>query len=263
MRWVLLALGLGGCQLVYPLTGGDPVDGPPGDGDGDAATLLDEDGDGIPDKQDNCPSQSNANQLTNDGDLVGDICDPDPASGLEAIILTEHFTSEEGNASPSGSGWAFDGGFAIPTGASVENINTSLKLVVADNNRTGISVELGFEIVDFGLDGNQNQLSLRVMTPSNTLNCFISEDSPANGESFGMFTHASGGGGLIPAPVIVRDKLYRMIVHGHETDGTLCVIESSRRMGTGNAEGNIEITIGVERMRARIHYVVVYETTRL
>lgn len=42
--------------------GGDPVD---------------TDGDGIPDTTDNCPLNANTNQANNDGDAMGDVCDPD------------------------------------------------------------------------------------------------------------------------------------------------------------------------------------------
>ncbi len=37
----------------------------------------DDDGDGIPDEEDNCPKAANADQDDNDGDLMGDACDPD------------------------------------------------------------------------------------------------------------------------------------------------------------------------------------------
>jgi len=41
------------------------------------AAATDFDADGIPDTKDNCPKVSNANQLDNDGDALGDACDPD------------------------------------------------------------------------------------------------------------------------------------------------------------------------------------------
>ena len=40
-------------------------------------TDTDEDGDGVPDSQDNCPSLLNADQLDTDSDTIGDLCDPD------------------------------------------------------------------------------------------------------------------------------------------------------------------------------------------
>ena len=42
------------------------------------ATFPDGDGDGIPNLADNCPSDSNADQLDGDDDFVGDVCDPCP-----------------------------------------------------------------------------------------------------------------------------------------------------------------------------------------
>jgi hypothetical protein len=42
-----------------------------------AWTPPDTDGDGVPDAQDNCPDTPNADQLNNDGDSQGDVCDDD------------------------------------------------------------------------------------------------------------------------------------------------------------------------------------------
>jgi hypothetical protein len=39
--------------------------------------ALDSDGDGIPDPDDNCPSDENSDQADADGDEIGDVCDPD------------------------------------------------------------------------------------------------------------------------------------------------------------------------------------------
>jgi hypothetical protein len=47
---------------------GRPIDGPPGDGDGD----------GVLDNVDNCPSKANVDQHDEDGDAIGDLCDPCP-----------------------------------------------------------------------------------------------------------------------------------------------------------------------------------------
>ena len=40
----------------------------------------DQDGDGVPDAQDNCPTVANPEQQDSDGDGIGDACDPDPTT---------------------------------------------------------------------------------------------------------------------------------------------------------------------------------------
>ncbi|MFN7132806.1 MAG: thrombospondin type 3 repeat-containing protein, partial [Myxococcales bacterium] len=40
-------------------------------------SAVDSDGDGIPDSSDNCPTVANPTQANNDGDSLGDACDPD------------------------------------------------------------------------------------------------------------------------------------------------------------------------------------------
>jgi hypothetical protein len=43
-----------------------------------AEEVVDTDGDGVPDDQDNCPEIANADQLDTDADGLGDLCDPNP-----------------------------------------------------------------------------------------------------------------------------------------------------------------------------------------
>jgi aminopeptidase N len=42
-----------------------------------AVPVIDQDGDGVPDRNDNCPAQANGAQADFDGDGLGDACDPD------------------------------------------------------------------------------------------------------------------------------------------------------------------------------------------
>lgn len=62
------------------------ITAPPGAGGG-GGTPTDTDGDGIPDASDNCPTVSNASQANNDGDSLGDACDPDDDNdGLSDVL---------------------------------------------------------------------------------------------------------------------------------------------------------------------------------
>ena len=49
--------------------------------DVEPTSLIDSDGDGIPDTTDNCPTVCNREQLDADGDKIGDVCDTDPSCG--------------------------------------------------------------------------------------------------------------------------------------------------------------------------------------
>lgn len=70
----LVVLPILGCDLVFEL---DPP--------------ADEDGDGIPDARDKCPTEPDASDPDRDGDLVGDACDPDPDVACEQRLLFDGF----------------------------------------------------------------------------------------------------------------------------------------------------------------------------
>lgn len=59
-----------------------------------ALQSLDDDNDGIPDTQDNCPNDANTTQDDNEGDGIGDVCDPDDDNdGLSDIDETIYGTN--------------------------------------------------------------------------------------------------------------------------------------------------------------------------
>ena len=76
--------------------------------------AADDDGDGIADEIDNCPLDSNSDQLNTDGDALGNECDPDddndgipdeeddnPLDASDAVTLTIGGQIENGTISPS------------------------------------------------------------------------------------------------------------------------------------------------------------------
>jgi hypothetical protein len=64
-----------------------PITAPPGAGGGGGNPPTDTDGDGVPDSSDNCPGTSNPGQQNNDGDSLGDACDPDDDNdGLSDVL---------------------------------------------------------------------------------------------------------------------------------------------------------------------------------
>ena len=101
-------------------TDGDPPEVAQGDAEPDAqrdaetdqATgadmdLHDDDGDGIPDAQDNCPNTQNADQLDTDGDGSGDACDAHPdifdyQLRGQLVFFNAHSTSADRSLHSSG-----------------------------------------------------------------------------------------------------------------------------------------------------------------
>ena len=70
--------------------GGPGPDGPFPSFDG-LISSHDEDTDGVPDSVDNCPNVSNADQRDSDGDLVGDLCDPNPSTPGDVLLQFDAF----------------------------------------------------------------------------------------------------------------------------------------------------------------------------
>lgn len=68
-----------------------------------APDAPDDDGDGVPDTNDNCPAVANADQADADEDGVGDACDPTPrptAGGICALLSRYVQASAKYNALP-------------------------------------------------------------------------------------------------------------------------------------------------------------------
>jgi len=62
------------------------------------AGLIDSDGDGISDDQDNCPNTPNPDQTDSDGDGIGDVCEDDLTTGLIAhYLFNGNVNDESGN----------------------------------------------------------------------------------------------------------------------------------------------------------------------
>ncbi|MDQ3295509.1 MAG: hypothetical protein M3619_02915 [Myxococcota bacterium] len=97
---VVVAAGLAGCNGAFGL---DPTEvALPTSGIADCDPSHDEDGDGLDDCHDNCAGVPNADQANffeaENGelpDLVGDICDPDPTRGGDAVAYFFTFDKPE------------------------------------------------------------------------------------------------------------------------------------------------------------------------
>jgi hypothetical protein len=105
----LLAV-LTGCNQVWGLERGVEIDGCPTPPD---PAFHDEDGDGLDDTCDNCPTVRNADQSDElDADGVGDLCDPHPFAAGDKLALLITFDEPGGAArwQTKGGGWSIANG---------------------------------------------------------------------------------------------------------------------------------------------------------
>lgn len=107
-RSALLVVGLAACNQVYGLDETTiremAIDAPP--------DLEDEDLDAAPNEFDNCPGIVNVDQRDSDGDQVGDLCDPNPMSAVDRIVVRHMFNRRLIDPDAwTGNGWTFRDGF--------------------------------------------------------------------------------------------------------------------------------------------------------
>ncbi|HET9989722.1 MAG TPA: hypothetical protein VFQ65_14420, partial [Kofleriaceae bacterium] len=106
MKLALVVIGLSGCDLLFDVHRLEIPAGDAGSPDGhdnlaDAGNCgtHDEDGDGVFDKCDKCPTIFDPNDGDTDGDGVGNLCDPDPgpANTIDAFYSFQTGIAFTGN----------------------------------------------------------------------------------------------------------------------------------------------------------------------
>jgi len=134
-----------------------------------AASVIDTDGDGIPDASDNCPAEPNADQANFDGDTQGDVCDPDddndgiadwadpdpldPAVGLDPAFPA----SSAASVNHAWSAIDAASGFAEPVViAGPPTYRGSDPGVVRLRDITDLGFQLRFQEWDYRQDANDN-----------------------------------------------------------------------------------------------------------
>jgi len=169
-----LALALGmlaaGCDLVFTI---DVADAPP--------STHDEDGDGLFDDVDNCPVTSNppntpgAPQDDLDGDGVGDVCDPHAATPGDSIAALEFFNGNFGDFwTPDINTWTAgsDTLTSPESPAAGADQHFLLRQSIQAKNAT---MEVGFTVLDFGPEGNKNEISIRLDADTDMAHCDLVE----------------------------------------------------------------------------------------
>jgi hypothetical protein len=93
--------------------------------------VVDGDGDGICDPQDDCPTVADPAQADTDGDGIGDACDPcttvGPPTGLKTKLTMAKLASPGGDDRVK-----FKGTFTVPTDPPIDPVTKGVRLLVTD-----------------------------------------------------------------------------------------------------------------------------------
>jgi len=275
---ILAVAFLAGCSFTAPQSSVDasvshdtPIDMPPGPGD--------RDGDGVLDRDDNCPDASNPDQHDEDGDGVGDVCDKCPQIAHEPAVdvdedgipdacdpdLTKHntlvaFIPFTGTALPAG--WKTVGDQHTYSVANDDLVVASgmnggaLLMPTAD---TYYTIEIG---VDISQTDTANPAFIEVLTSATTdlknyNSCGVRVDSNNErelghfaGNKFNVVASDATNPPTVPGS-------YRFVLV-QTTVAEVCTIPPNAPLVGANAAVANQLGILARNVTAKIHYLALY-----
>ena len=203
--------------------------------------------------------------MDGDGDGVGDACDPALSDMSDGIVreASAFFGKDFAPAESAGTGFEILEDSAVTLGP-VGDVDASLQIRFADSDRQGYSVEVGFTIDEYASAGVISRFAVdTISTNGSSLSCFFVDDDPGMPGVPGFLMNASGGTApVLPALVLPTAVKHRLVLQAHEAEGARCRLGLSSAVVLSGADGDVTMTISVQRMRLRVDHVVIYDTTR-
>ena len=226
----------------------DPCSLQPGD-----PGFHDEDGDGVIDQCDNCPTTANppvnGAQPDGDGDGVGDACDPHPQLRGDKIIEVEYFYGDAFGAwTPDIQGWTTDtDSISSPTGTTGTTMLGHSQVVARfptmDVHFTVLAVSSSYKF-DLGLD-----------YPGFSADCFIDEEP----DGPWIWALHNGAGGAVNFGDVAAGRRYVGRITRDLTQIACAIADGTN--GTMNDDLTDSIMtprIDVERMQVQIDSITLY-----
>jgi hypothetical protein len=226
----------------------------------------DEDGDGVVDECDNCPSVSNANQANvgevnagTNADGVGDACDPRPAAGGDTIFFFDgmNFTTIPSTWTNVGAGsWTASGTSMSPTStASGQELERSfpsaLGNYLAETAFTFTALTtLGSASIPFRTDASRNGWGCGVGINGSAGDLFLTQVTGGTGET-------SPSTASIGVPQ-VGDR-FRLLAGGYSTSLYCMIAGGGARVNRSNSSSTSgESGIRASGVDATFEYFLVY-----
>lgn len=229
---------------------------------GDAAASVDEDGDNILDRDDNCPGIYNPTQGDGDGDGVGDACDPHPNTPGDRIALADMFDGPTIAVTPdTPANWALAAGLLTTTGAPDA---TDAQVTLSEVARAP-TFEVGFVVADYGTSPALNTVTVTVAFPGNTGTCAVMSASAGLplGEVVTEVNVNDEHTSVLTTPIAPgANATVRATREAATTsDGTCTVAESATPFAAGPDADFSATTVGVtvQAMTVSLRYVVLYD----
>jgi hypothetical protein len=229
---------------------------------GDASTEHDEDGDGAIDRLDDCPHLPNTDQADDDGDGVGNVCDPEPAVPRQSLT---YFTALVGENPFMRTG---NGALTIAADSLHYDGNGSMGLIHA-RALVDADVWIGMDIQGIH-PGTSRQLALSFTPTANTPQVYVqiyqASGAPVvgtnwyDGASYLPIINQPLGAfpmGRITVAARVRAGAHTLDMDYNGPEGPLVI---GGGLGAASYANSMFVTVTIDDLISDLEYLAIVET---